>query len=110
MINSAHCAAGGTRRQFGMAATIGSRGRRQSGCIGTAQCATLIAPYLRDPCYPCTLHAQPNWEQGAMDMNADPHATKWTRREALSLLGMGAAAAALSRAASAEPSFPEGAV
>src|SRR5712671_2377114 len=45
-----------------------------------------------------------------MDMNADPRAMKWTRREALSMLGMGAAAAALPRAASAEPSFPEGAV
>jgi phosphotriesterase-related protein len=45
-----------------------------------------------------------------MDMNADPRATKWTRREALSMLGMGAAAAALPRVASAEPSFPEGAV
>src|SRR5713101_8345731 len=44
-----------------------------------------------------------------MDMNANPRATKWTRREALSMLGMGAAAA-LPRAASAEPSFPEGAV
>ena len=43
-------------------------------------------------------------------MNADPRAMKWTRREALSMLGMGAAAAALPRAASAEPSFPEGAV
>jgi phosphotriesterase-related protein len=45
-----------------------------------------------------------------MDMNADPRATKWTRREALSMLGMGAAAAALPRGASAAPSFPEGAV
>jgi phosphotriesterase-related protein len=45
-----------------------------------------------------------------MDMNADPRATKWTRREALAMLGMGAAAAALTRVASAEPSFPEGAV
>src|SRR5258708_9233108 len=45
-----------------------------------------------------------------MDMNADPRATKWTRREALSMLGMGAAAAALPRGASAVPSFPEGAV
>src|SRR5258708_939205 len=45
-----------------------------------------------------------------MDMNADPRATKWTRREALSMLGAGAAAAALTRAASAAPSFPEGAV
>src|SRR5258707_7539813 len=45
-----------------------------------------------------------------MDMNADPRAMKWTRREALSMLAMGAAAAALPRPASAEPSFPEGAV
>src|SRR5258707_6594044 len=51
-----------------------------------------------------------NGENGAMDMNADPRATKWTRREALSMLGMGAAAAALPRGASAAPSFPEGAV
>ena len=43
-------------------------------------------------------------------MNADPRATRWTRREALSMLGMGAAAAALPRGASAAPSFPEGAV
>ena len=43
-------------------------------------------------------------------MNADPRANRWTRREALSILGMGAAAAALPRAASAAPSFPEGAV
>jgi phosphotriesterase-related protein len=45
-----------------------------------------------------------------MDMNADPRATRWTRREALSMLGMGAAATALPREVSAEPSFPEGAV
>jgi phosphotriesterase-related protein len=45
-----------------------------------------------------------------MDMNADPRAMKWTRREALSMLGMSAAAAALPGAAAAEPSFPEGAV
>src|SRR5258708_2123547 len=45
-----------------------------------------------------------------MDMNANPRATKWTRREALSMLGMGAAAAALPRVTSAAPSFPEGAV
>jgi predicted metal-dependent phosphotriesterase family hydrolase len=45
-----------------------------------------------------------------MDMNADSRATKWTRREALSMLAMGAAAAALPRGASAAPSFPEGAV
>jgi len=43
-------------------------------------------------------------------MNADPRATKWTRREALSLLCMGAAAAALPLGASAAPSFSEGAV
>ncbi len=43
-------------------------------------------------------------------MNANPRATKWTRREALSMLGMGAAAAALPRVTSAAPSFPEGAV
>src|SRR2546428_8848854 len=45
-----------------------------------------------------------------MDMNAHPRAIKWTRREALGMLGIAAAAAALPRAASAEPSFPEGAV
>src|SRR5260370_15774583 len=45
-----------------------------------------------------------------MDMNANPRATKWTRREALSMLGMGAAAAALRGVASAAPSCPEGAV
>jgi phosphotriesterase-related protein len=45
-----------------------------------------------------------------MHMNADPHAKKWTRRQALSMVGMGAVAAALPRAVSAEPSFPEGAV
>jgi hypothetical protein len=45
-----------------------------------------------------------------MDMNADPRAIKWTRREALGILGRGVAAAALPRVASAEPSFPEGAV
>src|SRR5260370_16348494 len=45
-----------------------------------------------------------------MDMNANPRGTKWTRREALSMLGMGAAAAALPRVTSAAPSFPEGAV
>jgi predicted metal-dependent phosphotriesterase family hydrolase len=43
-------------------------------------------------------------------MNADSRATKWTRREALSMLAMGTAAAALPRGASAAPSFPEGAV
>jgi phosphotriesterase-related protein len=45
-----------------------------------------------------------------MDMNARSAATKWTRREALGMLGMGVAAAALPRGASAAPSFPEGAV
>src|SRR5260370_2466878 len=45
-----------------------------------------------------------------MDMNANPRGTKWTRREALSMLGMGAAAAALPRVTSAAPSFREGAV
>src|SRR6266849_6051975 len=45
-----------------------------------------------------------------MNMDADPRATIWTRREVLWMLGMGAAAGALPRAASAEPSFPEGAV
>jgi predicted metal-dependent phosphotriesterase family hydrolase len=43
-------------------------------------------------------------------MNADTRATEWTRREALGMLGMGVAAAALPRIASAQPSFPEGAV
>ena len=43
-------------------------------------------------------------------MSADPRGTKWTRREALGMLGIGAAAAALPHVASAEPSFPEGAV
>jgi predicted metal-dependent phosphotriesterase family hydrolase len=43
-------------------------------------------------------------------MNADTRATEWTRREALRMLGVGVAAAALPRVASAEPSFPEGAV
>jgi len=43
-------------------------------------------------------------------MNADPRATEWTRREALGMLGMGVAAAVLPHVASAEPSFPEGAV
>src|SRR6202035_3115527 len=36
--------------------------------------------------------------------------TQRTRREALRMLGMGVAAAALPRGASAEPSFPQGAV
>jgi phosphotriesterase-related protein len=43
-------------------------------------------------------------------MKADPRVTKWTRREALSMLGMGAAAAALPAVASTEPAFQEGAV
>ena len=43
-------------------------------------------------------------------MNADTHATEWTRRAALGMLGAGAAATALLRVASAEPSFSEGAV
>jgi len=43
-------------------------------------------------------------------MNIGPRAIEWTRRRALGLLGMGAAALALPRVASAEPSFPEGAV
>jgi hypothetical protein len=45
-----------------------------------------------------------------MEMNPDPRATEWTRREALGMLGMGIAAAALPRVASAAPSFPDGAV
>ena len=43
-------------------------------------------------------------------MNAEPRATGWTRREALSMLGIGGAAAALPGVAPAEPSFPEGAI
>ena len=43
-------------------------------------------------------------------MTADARATEWTRREALGMLGAGVATTALSRVASAEPSFPEGAV
>ena len=43
-------------------------------------------------------------------MKADTRATQWTRREALSMLGIAGAAAALPRAAAAEPTFPEGAV
>jgi phosphotriesterase-related protein len=43
-------------------------------------------------------------------MNADTRATEWTRREALSMVGSGIAAATLPRVASAAPSFPEGAV
>jgi phosphotriesterase-related protein len=43
-------------------------------------------------------------------MKPDTRATEWTRREALSMLGSGVAAAALPRVASAAPSFPEGAV
>jgi hypothetical protein len=45
-----------------------------------------------------------------MDMSADQHATGWTRREALGMLGAGVAITALPGVASAEPSFPEGAV
>jgi hypothetical protein len=40
-------------------------------------------------------------------MNTDP---KWTRRQALWMLGAGAAVAALPHVVSAEPSFPDGAV
>jgi hypothetical protein len=43
-------------------------------------------------------------------MSADQRATEWTRREALGVLGTGLVAAALPRAVSAGPSFPEGAV
>jgi hypothetical protein len=43
-------------------------------------------------------------------MNADKRPIKFTRREALEMFGMGVAAAAVPRVASAEPSFPEGAV
>jgi phosphotriesterase-related protein len=46
-------------------------------------------------------------KRGAKEMKANPN---WTRRDALGLLGAGVAAAALPRAASAEPTFPEGAV
>jgi hypothetical protein len=42
-------------------------------------------------------------------MNAYSRATKWTRREALAMLGMGVAAT-LPRMASAQPAFPQGAV
>jgi hypothetical protein len=45
-----------------------------------------------------------------MDMSADQRATGWTRREALGMLGAGVAITALPGVASAEPSFPEGAV
>jgi hypothetical protein len=45
-----------------------------------------------------------------MDMNADKRAVELTRREALEMFGMGVTAAAVPRIASAEPSFPEGAV
>jgi len=45
-----------------------------------------------------------------MNMKTDPRAIEWTRREALGILGMGVAASALPRVASAQPSFPEGAV
>jgi len=43
-------------------------------------------------------------------MNTDTLTTERTRREALGILGMGAAAAALPGVASAEPSFPQGTV
>ena len=43
-------------------------------------------------------------------MNADKRPIKFTRREALEMFGMGVAAAAVPRVASAEPSLPEGAV
>jgi Phosphotriesterase family len=43
-------------------------------------------------------------------MKTDPRSIEWTRREALATLGMGVAAAALPRVASAEPAFPDGAV
>ena len=43
-------------------------------------------------------------------MNADKRPIELTRREALEMFGMGVAAAAVPRVASAEPSFPEGAV
>jgi predicted metal-dependent phosphotriesterase family hydrolase len=45
-----------------------------------------------------------------MEMSADPRAIDWTRRKALGILGMGAAAMTLPRIAAAQPSFPEGAV
>jgi predicted metal-dependent phosphotriesterase family hydrolase len=45
-----------------------------------------------------------------MEMRADPRAAEWTRRETLSMLGLGIAAAALPGAVAAAPSFPEGAV
>jgi phosphotriesterase-related protein len=43
-------------------------------------------------------------------MKTDTRATKWTRREAVRMLGIGVATAALPRIASAEPSFSEGSV
>jgi phosphotriesterase-related protein len=43
-------------------------------------------------------------------MNTHQRATKWTRREALRILGAGAANMALPRVAAAELSFPQGAV
>ena len=49
-------------------------------------------------------------ERGALKMNADQRATKWTRREALGTLGAGLATAALPHVACAQPSFVEGAV
>jgi phosphotriesterase-related protein len=45
-----------------------------------------------------------------MNMKADLRARTWTRREALEVLTASFGAAALPRIASAEPSFPEGAV
>ncbi|MDH4066051.1 MAG: amidohydrolase family protein [Acidobacteriota bacterium] len=43
-------------------------------------------------------------------MSADSREMGWTRREALGMLGMGVAAAALPAGASAAPTFPKGAV
>jgi hypothetical protein len=51
-----------------------------------------------------------SFRNGAVDMNPDTRATEWTRREALGMLGAGVAITAPPRVASAEPSFPEGAV
>src|SRR5579859_2782507 len=55
-------------------------------------------------------HDEGNETNGAGTMTADTRATELTRREALSMLGAGAAAATLPGVASAEPTFPEGAV
>jgi hypothetical protein len=49
-------------------------------------------------------------KKGGMKMSADQRATKWTRREALGMLGAGLATAALPYAACGQPSFVEGAV